>query len=342
MIRHADNNNIFCTLFNSNYIDKGLVLYNSMVERLESFKLYVFAFDNLCYEILQQENLPNMIVVSLDEFETPELLKVKSERSVAEYCWTCKAWIVKYVFEKFNEQICTYIDSDMMFFSSPNCVFDEMKKNGCSTIIIPQRFKNEEEERIQHDRIGTYCGVFNTFSNSKESLEALNWWAAKCLEWCFYAVPGTTEWYGDMKYLNMFPIQFKGVYISEHFGLGLAPWNLCLVDEVEGDNNPPLVKVKKTGEVCPIILYHFEYINFVSKHILNAASGLKSKKMHKEIYDVYIKRIIDTRRYVEDKYNIKLPRKRRVNSNSFFAKIYQKYIMPLRRIKKMKDLYWIK
>ena len=80
---------IYCTLFDSNYLDKGLVLYDSMCEQLGDFRLYVFAFDDRCYDLLKKENLRNMIVVSLQEFETEELLKVKKERTAAEYCWTC-------------------------------------------------------------------------------------------------------------------------------------------------------------------------------------------------------------------------------------------------------------
>ena len=93
---------IFCTIFDSNYLDKGIVLYNSMVSSMPSFRLYVFAFDKECEEILRSENLKNMIVVGLEEFESEELLKVKAERTKAEYCWTCSSWSIKHVIEKYN------------------------------------------------------------------------------------------------------------------------------------------------------------------------------------------------------------------------------------------------
>ena len=333
---------IFCTLFNSNYIDKGIVLYRSMEEHLGNFKLYIFAFDDICYQILKNEKLKNAIIVSLKEFETLDLLEVKKNRSMSEYCWTCSPWIIKHVLERYNEHICTYIDSDMMFFSSPQCVFDDMRNNNCSIIIVPQRFKKEKQEKKAHDRVGSYCVEFNTFVNDENGNKALNWWAERCLEWCYYAKPGTTEWYGDQKYLNVFPEKFEGVYICNHYGLGLAPWNLCLVEEVEGENNPPLIKYKQTSAIYPVILHHYEYVSFITKHILNASSGLKSKKLFKEIYGIYIKRILNARNYIEKKYNIKISRTRRVNSDKIINIIYQKYIMPIRRIKRIKDLYWVK
>ena len=58
-------NNIFCTLFDSNYLDKGLVLYDSMCKHMSQFKLYVFACDKKCYEILKVEKSNNLIPIDI-------------------------------------------------------------------------------------------------------------------------------------------------------------------------------------------------------------------------------------------------------------------------------------
>ena len=331
----------FCTLFDSNYIDKGITLYKSMERCMPEFKLYVFAFDEKCYEILRLEKYAHIIPVSLLEFETPELRKVKEERTRVEYCWTCSPWIIKHVLDHYNETICTYIDADMEFFSSPQCVFDEMRKRQCSTIIVPHRFKDEQAEKEAHDKQGSYCVEFNTFVKDKNGYEALNWWAERCLEWCFYAVPGTTEWYGDQKYLNDFPERFAGVMICEHYGVGLAPWNIKLVKLAAEENGVPIVKVLKSGEKFPVILYHFENVSFISQHVLHASSQTTSKDLHRIIYDSYIKRLIDNRKYIEDKYGFRLSRARRIVTKNSLMKLYQKYISPFRRVKHRYDLYWV-
>ena len=41
----------FCTLFDSNYIDRALVMYQSLEAVLDDFKLYVIAFDLKCEQI---------------------------------------------------------------------------------------------------------------------------------------------------------------------------------------------------------------------------------------------------------------------------------------------------
>ena len=54
------NDLIFCTLFDSNYLDKGIALYNSMLRVMDSFKLYIFAFDEKSEEILRRKQFKNV------------------------------------------------------------------------------------------------------------------------------------------------------------------------------------------------------------------------------------------------------------------------------------------
>ena len=108
----------FCTLFDSNYLDKGLVLYESLKNVMTDFKLYILAMDDKCCSILKEQQLKNVVVISLQEFEDEELLEIKKQRSRAEYCWTCTASFIDYVFETYNEEYCTYIDSDLYFYKN--------------------------------------------------------------------------------------------------------------------------------------------------------------------------------------------------------------------------------
>ena len=93
----------FCTLFDINYLSRGLLLYESLVQSLaNNFKFYVIAFDKETYQILLQLNLNQLIPVKLDDFENKELLSVKKSRTPAEYCWTSTPWALKYSIEKFD------------------------------------------------------------------------------------------------------------------------------------------------------------------------------------------------------------------------------------------------
>lgn len=113
----------FCTLFDSYYLDKGLALYRSLSKVTEDFTLYVFCFDDKAKAILDGMTLPHLVVLHHSDFETEELLKLKKERSRAEYCWTCTSVIIEYVLDHYPVDSCTYLDSDLYFYADPHCCF---------------------------------------------------------------------------------------------------------------------------------------------------------------------------------------------------------------------------
>lgn len=328
--------NIYCTLFDSNYLDKGLVLYRSLCACESDFRLYVFAFDERCREVLEAEAPEHMVVVPLSEFETAELQKVKAERTRAEYCWTCTPWTIRHVLDHYKEPMCTYIDADMMFFSSPSYIFEDMKKTGCSTLITPQRLGSTPEAQALEKRVGRFCVEFNTFFNDSNGREALDWWADKCLQWCFYSHTGK-EGYGDQLYLDEFPKRFSGVYICNEWGVGLAPWNASQV-ELSSTAAPGYLRVKETGQEYPLVLVHFAMIVHLTRHVINVASGMPDKQLHKVVYDTYVKELRKARDYLERNYHLSLYLRRSVSKNPLIA-LYHKFISPLLRIRQMSDLY---
>ena len=65
----------FCTLFDSYYIDKGLVLYKSLESVSDDFVLYIFCFDDRCFEILNNMKLKHAVILHNSVLEDEELLK---------------------------------------------------------------------------------------------------------------------------------------------------------------------------------------------------------------------------------------------------------------------------
>lgn len=331
--------NIYCTLFDSNYLDKGLVLYHSLCACEPEFRLYVFAFDDRSLELLRAEHLEHMVVISLAEFETPELLKVKEERTRAEYCWTCTPWIIRYVLERFREPMCTYIDADMMFYSSPQYVFDDMRAKNCSVLIVPHRLdQNDARAKRQERHVGTYCVEFNTFYNDEQGRAVLNWWADSCLNWCFYTPEVDAPAYGDQKYLNEFPKRFSGVYICEEWGMGMAGWN---ADRLRLKEKEPItVESVETGKSYPAVFFHFAGIMFLTEGLVNINSGIKEPALHKALCDPYMEQIRRMRIYLLETYGLNL-HTRRVSTKKRFYAFYQRYISPWRHLRRFSDIYRI-
>ena len=316
------NHNIFCTLFDSNYLDKGIVLHKSLLSACNVFKLYIFAFDDNCYSILKELNLKNTIVISLADFETKDLISLKKERSKAEYCWTCTPITIEYVLKHYNEDVCTYIDADMFFYKDPQDIFTEMELNNKSVIIVEHRFPKKLEDKKTR-LYGKYCVEFNTFLNTEQSLKCLEWWKESCIRECHYSRdPNKTI--GDQSYLEEFEARFGCVLSTTNRGAGVAPWNTKrYFFYLDGET----LRIEDGSIKYDVIFYHFQGIRFLPFGLININSFTNSKFVKNYIYKPYLIEILDAREMLHEKFGLDFSLKKSVTKNPFLRFI-QKYISP--------------
>jgi hypothetical protein len=212
----------FCTLFDTNYAFKAVAMYRSLQRHCDSFRLTAFLFDEGAKELIDRMELPGVETVSLPELESfdAELLSVKGDRTRVEYCWTSTPALPLYVFDAHPEaREVTYVDADMLFFSSPEPLYEEM--GDASVMITPHRYA---PAYAYEEAAGTYNVSFMVFRRTEDGMACLQWWHDRCIEWCYFRYEDGKI--GDQGYLNEFPKRFDGVHVLEHPGGGLAPWNL--------------------------------------------------------------------------------------------------------------------
>ncbi len=244
----------FCTLFDSNYLSRGLALYRSLKRWVPEFHLYVIAFDDLSLAILKDLSLENMTLISLDEFEDDELLRVKPDRSPSEYCWTCTPSSILYVMEKYNLSLCTYLDADLYFYSSPDVLINEMKQH--SLLITPHRYTKEFDNTSTS---GKYNVQFIPCRNNANGIEAMYWWRQACLDQC--ELNPEKGLCGDQMYLDDWPSQFKGVWELKHLGGGVAPWNVQQYKFYKNDSKI-IGHELAGGEKFDLVFFHFHAVRF--------------------------------------------------------------------------------
>ena len=237
----------FCTLFDSNYLTRGLALNESLARVCPTYHLYVVAFDDNSYEYLLKACLPNLTPISLKEFEDEKLLAIKPSRSIAEYCWTCTSSVILYCIETFQLPSCTYLDADMIFYDDPFILIQEMRNE--SVLITEHRYTRDYDVSATH---GKYCVQFMYFKNDQNGLTALRWWRDRCVEWCFsYLEDGK---FGDQLYLNDWPERFPGVYVLQHPGGGLAPWNIQQYSPEQREGKI-FISDKMKGGLYPVVFF---------------------------------------------------------------------------------------
>lgn len=275
---------IFCTLFDSNYLDKGLALYRSMRKHIGAFSLYIFAFDDECFDVLSDMRLKNVIIVPLKEIMNETMQEIQKKRTRAEFCWTSTAVIIEYVLQSFHEKICTYIDADIYFFANPEPIIQEILDEKCSVGLVEHRF---ERNAIYGEKVfdyGRYCIQFNTFLNDEHGRKVLKDWKEDCLQWCYNKCENGR--FGDQKYPDKWQQAYACVHVSTLLGAGVAPWNLHRYNHISRRSGS--VWMKYRNKQFPILFYHFEGMKYLDAHKIYLNMWKYGKwGMNRKIYVLY-------------------------------------------------------
>ena len=266
----------YCTLFDHNYLYKGLALYESLETNCQDFTLWILAMSDKAYDILEKLSLPHVRLIQLAEFEDEELKRVKKTRTPVEYCWTLTPSLPLYILKKEKVPTITYIDADCFLYSNPSPIYEEMSKD--SVLIIEHRYS--PDKKYQEKESGIYNVEYMVFKNDFYGLKVLEWWRERCNEWCYsFAEDGK---YVDQKYLDDWPIRFEKVHVLKYIGAGVAPWNIANYN-ISIHKNEIFINNK------PLIFYHFHGLKLLENKKYDLATNFKiNRTQEKIIYRPYI------------------------------------------------------
>lgn len=254
--------NIYATIVQGRYALRALALYESMNKYLKHNILIILCLDDEALQLLRKLDLSNCRVLQAESFETPLLLKLKTERPTAEYCWTCKPFILDFIFSEYkNVGWAIYLDSDTLVFGDPDQGLPEDPES--HVLLTPHRpTTNYFLEHIKS--AGTYNAGYIAFRNSMQGKDVLLWWLEKCMEAC-PMVPQEGI-YGDQYYLNYMPELFKGIMISPNKGLNAAPWNI---------NGQVVTKVGDRIFIGDdeLLTYHMQGVEIITNRIIDFYKG---------------------------------------------------------------------
>lgn len=266
-------------------------MYYSLEKHCDNFHLYIFAFDKSAEEVLKKFQLKNATIISLQQFEDKELLKVKPTRTIAEYCWTSTSSTILYVLNNFSFEACTYLDADLFFYSSPINIFEELGDK--SILLTEHRYSPQYNKEIKS---GKYCVQFVTFKNNEHGLKALKWWRERCLEWCYNRFEEGK--FGDQLYLDDWTERFEGVHVLQHRGGGLAAWNVQQYNFFF--ENQKLFGTEKTlDEKFEVIFYHFHYLRFFSNGKIELGRRTLTKNILNVFYKPYVVRLEEIKQKIQ-------------------------------------------
>lgn len=274
----------YCTLFDRNYLSRGLALHASLVRHCGDFRLYILCLDGSTYDALCALALPGVELIpdaTLEAWDR-DLQAARSNRNAVEFYFTCKSVLMRYVLANYRDvDRITYLDSDLFFFSDPGAVEREFAHS--SVALTPHRFP----DRLAFmKRSGVYNAGWISVAASAEGHRFLEWWRARCIEWCRVVFEETR--FGDQKYLDQVPSLFRDVVSVTHPGLNAAPWNIgALHVEARG------AAVAVEGQ--PLIAFHFHGINRILHRLydtgLSTYRASLSNVVRKHVFRPYLEEL---------------------------------------------------
>ena len=281
----------FCTLFDSNYLLKGVAMLRTLKQHCPQAHVHVLCMDARTQTILTALALPYITCIPLASLEDEALLAAKRDRSVAEYCWTLSPCLPWYVLQQ-NPQIdfITYVDADLLFYSPVQPLFEEIGE--ASVVNIEHRFT----PRLKHLEVnGRFCVEWVSFRRNEEGMACLSRWRDQCIEWCYYRLEEGRL--GDQKYLDEWPQRYPGLHILQHLGAGVAPWNYAQYHFGQDGQG------RITVDDAPLIFYHFHQFQLLDNGHFDRLSTFYTSECPEpkavyEAYEAMLKSVLESVRAV--------------------------------------------
>lgn len=271
----------FTTYFDKNYLSRGIVLYQSLVDTGTTFQLYVLCLDDFTKYYFQENKnkfacITTITLADVEQHDS-ELLACKSNRNLVEYYFTLSPCLPLFLIEKFSlPHICT-LDADILFLYNPSKLFQYL--NDFSIIITPHKFSNEIKEL---EKFGKYNVSFQIFKNDNIGIACLKKWRAQCIAWCSDFYDEQNNRFADQKYLDewttLYPNQVKELNDAVS---GLAPWNLNHYTILE-------LNEKFLSNNQPIIFYHFHHFKLFKENLATNGFYFYKAKPSEGIHALYL------------------------------------------------------
>lgn len=275
--------NQYCTLFNSFYLLRGSTMISSLLENDKNAHIYVLCMDENVKVAIEKMFTERVTAIALAVLENQTLLDIKPSRTLGEYCWTLTPWIIKYCIENYQLTSCTYVDADLFFFSNPELLFPENVDK--SVFLTPHNYHPKYD---QSSTSGIFCVQFIKFKKDEKGLRALNWWADRCIEWCYNRIEDGK--FGDQKYLDDWPSRFDGVYVQENLKATLAPWNSEKYEVSPADNGIVVSDIENQKKT-KLIFYHFHEIKLSNGFLTYSSDYTIQSGLIDVVFEIYFKQL---------------------------------------------------
>ena len=318
----------FITLYDKNYMSRGIVLYESLKKHCKDFMMYVLAMDDVVASYLPSLGYDDLKVITVADIKEmyPVLVRLEKERTRGEFSWTLSSFSIQYALRKFNLASCIYVDADTCFYNNPDLLLKECGEN---SVLITEH--NYTPEYDQSATSGKFCVQFMYFKNNSDGNKVLEYWRSKCEEWCYNRMEDGK--FGDQKYLDDWESRFEEiVYNCRNIGCGIAPWNIQKYD-ISVENGTYFVTERVTKIKKPVVFFHYHALLEIAERKWVLSQYRLTENDKKLFFEPYIKELYK----IEEKYPAGLVEKVYRNPYKAHFTMLRCVLGYLKRFKKFKD-----
>lgn len=272
----------YCTYFDSGFLPQGLALWASLKQHDPGAVLWVLALDGATAVAVLKMAEADLRVLPLAELEAgePELAAAKANRSKVEYYFTLSPcwphWLLR---TQQDIEGITYLDADLLFWSSPQPFFAEVAAAGASVGITAHRYPAALRSL---EKWGRYNVAIQYFRRDEAGLAVLADWRARCLEWCHDRLE--PERFADQKYLDAWPARFgRAVHVVTHPGVNAAPWNWMGSAWAQGEAGP-------TVDDRALIFFHYAKFRPLNRAVWDSGQlefAVMPRRLRAMLYEPY-------------------------------------------------------
>ncbi|CAK6474052.1 glycosyltransferase [Peribacillus castrilensis] len=289
--------NVYCSILSKGRVYQFLALVFSLQKTSkEDFDLFALCIQDETYNLLEKLNIKNLHVVHEKELGE-EVLALKTERKIHEYCWTLKPIFLEHLMMKHHSASrLTYLDCDLYFWNDPSIIFKNQPD--CSVLLSPEEKYNpswsSNFKRYMQKITGVYNSGYISFKKDEFGLSCLQWWKKKCIERC--EIVPSEGFFGDQKYLDQMPKLFSNVCDITTPGVNIGIWNDLKFQFHEDDG---AVYVNKDR----LIFYHFCGLRIVNKNKIELIFNQKYVPFIFEYYQQKLQESIDLAEKIDPTFN---------------------------------------
>ena len=281
----ADGQHFYCTYFDHRFLDRGLAMMRSLRRFEPDCQISVLCLTPATERVLVRLREPGVTLMRLEDFEreNPDLLAIKDSRGPLAYYFTLSGCVVASALRHTGpDDTVTYLDADLLFYASPQPIYEEMAKAKASVGVIGSRF-HRWTKRLE--KFGRYNVGWVSFRSDDTGKQAAQWWRNRNIECCSLYVDG--DRFGDQKYLEQFFWKFPDVIEITHPGAGIGPWNVCRHSIVRGPGQTFVVDAR-----FPLIFVHYSGVRETEPNVYLCSNvsylGPFSETVRNGLYRPYV------------------------------------------------------